>query len=103
MHAHRPTLLCALASAVLIGSLAPQPASAKNLMECRWNVRVGSSLVVAGDDAQRAYSLFKKHSKWKLVRSSQRSQVWRREGRQANTVRLKLADGKIDKICQSMR
>lgn len=73
---------------------------AKSLRECGRSVRIGSKLLMIGDDAQRAESLFARNSKWTKKRSSKSSAVWRSSGVNKRTVRLKIKDGEITDICQ---
>ena len=97
----RDRLLAVIAVLLLVGLA--EAAQARSLTECTRNIRVGSKLVLRGDDAARVYRLFDSQRRWTLVRASRGSQVWRRKGRAASTVRLSLRDGKVERICQSDR
>ncbi len=84
----------------LAAALVSLNSEARSLRECGRSVRVGSGLVMAGDDSQRARKLFAEHHQWKLVRRSRQQMTWRNTGRSARTVRLTLKDGRVSKVCQ---
>lgn len=93
-------LLITLAISLCLALATVTAAEARSLRECERSIRVGSSLIMAGDDAVRARKLFARHSQWSLVRRSTKQMVWRKSGRSKRTVRLKLKDGRVQKVCQ---
>ncbi len=94
---HPRAAVCAL---VLGATVISTPSDARSLRECGRSVRVGSQLIMAGDDANRAHKIFSRNGQWTLVRSSSKQRLWRREGRSARTIRLKVKDGRLEQVCQ---
>lgn len=93
-----PTLALALAVTII----SSPTAMARSLMECDQRVRVGSRLIMAGDDAQRSRTTLERHPQWTLQRGGRKSMVWRREGRNPATLRLAISDGRLSRVCQHL-
>ncbi|MEN8719011.1 MAG: hypothetical protein ABF296_01965 [Oceanococcaceae bacterium] len=93
-----PTLALTLAAMIITSPTV----AARSLMECDQRVRVGSRLIMAGDDAHRSRAVLERHPQWTLQRGGRKSMVWRRDGRNPATLRLAISNGRLSRVCQHL-